>query len=164
MHIEWRGVAAGLFALYSTSSLAAPADLHSGRYFCVEELGGGLRFDETLKKWSAARFTANGKFVLKLDRQDDFVTDAPNKERMQSYKVSITPNGRKIAAQCVSSGLSFVIVDRDSVIRCRSSLWDYAFNVRTGRYLGAYMQGYINGSDSNDDTPAITGGTCTKID
>jgi hypothetical protein len=41
---------------------------------------------------------------------------------------------------------------------------DYQFNLRTNRFLGAYLEGYVDGKDNNDDTPFVSGGTCSKID
>jgi hypothetical protein len=47
---------------------------------------------------------------------------------------------------------------------CSASLKDYVFNLKQGRFLAVYAVGYVNGFDNNDNTPAIDGGRCTKID
>ena len=41
---------------------------------------------------------------------------------------------------------------------------DYVFSLKTNRFLSIYSIGYMDGEDSNENTPSVSGGTCTKID
>ena len=45
--------------------------------------------------------------------------------------------------------------------RCLGVRHDYRFNLENNRFL---LFGYFDGADNNENTPAVTGGTCTKID
>ena len=44
------------------------------------------------------------------------------------------------------------------------SLPSYQFNLTNNRFLSIYDFGYIDGRDNNDETPSVSGGTCTKIE
>ena len=41
---------------------------------------------------------------------------------------------------------------------------DYVFSLKTNRFLSIYSIGYMDGEDRNENTPSVSGGTCTKID
>ena len=46
-----------------------------------------------------------------------------------------------------------------------TKFFNYKFNFsKAGRFVEAYLMGYINGLDTNDDTPMLSGGACTKIE
>jgi hypothetical protein len=47
---------------------------------------------------------------------------------------------------------------------CRTEFYDYKFNLKASRFDEAYLIGYVNGHDTNDDTPVVAGGVCTKIE
>jgi hypothetical protein len=36
--------------------------------------------------------------------------------------------------------------------------------LKAGRFVEAYLMGFITGQDANDDTPLVSGGVCTKIE
>jgi hypothetical protein len=44
-----------------------------------------------------------------------------------------------------------------------ASMSEYTINLVTNRFFAAYLQGYIDGKENNDNTPAVLAGTCTKI-
>ena len=41
---------------------------------------------------------------------------------------------------------------------------NYKFNMKAGRFVEAYLMGYVNGRNTNDDTPVLSGGVCKKIE
>jgi hypothetical protein len=40
----------------------------------------------------------------------------------------------------------------------------YQFNLMNNRFTSYYLQGYVDGVDNNNNAPAVSGGTCTKIE
>jgi hypothetical protein len=57
-----------------------------------------------------------------------------------------------------------VQIDELGFLVCRTRLYNYKFNLKAGRFVEAYLMGYIGGDDTNDDTPVLSGGVCTKIE
>jgi len=147
---------------------AAEAQIELGRdasYFCVEEFSGGLRYNENLKKWGAASFRADGKFVLKLK----FIRSRESHDffgERAEYEVSITEAGTSGPTPCVKfyGDRTVTIYQRPSTLGCEALGSSYRFGFESNRFLKAYLEGYWNGSNNNDNTPNVAGGTCTKID
>jgi hypothetical protein len=44
-----------------------------------------------------------------------------------------------------------------------SGLYIHKFNLRTLRFMEVYLAGFIDGQDTDENTPAITIGRCTKL-
>ena len=57
-----------------------------------------------------------------------------------------------------------VVISPDMVFSCNAYNHEYQFNLKAHRYLAAYLVGYVDGEDVNDDTPSVTAGVCTKIE
>jgi len=57
------------------------------------------------------------------------------------------------------------LIDEFGNLHCtdEAELYVYRFNFGTHRFLKIYTAGYVSGLDSRSDTPAISGGLCTKI-
>ena len=151
--------------------VASPAvarfELKDATYFCTAEISAGLAFNKSTKKWESTTFKADEKFVLRMKylRVRNVKDSLGKEEAVFDFNVSITKAGTNYASPCNSHGSSQqspITVNQYDVFRCNSSLMDYVFNGNTNRFLQTYVGQYIQGDDG--DTPAVTGGTCTKID
>jgi hypothetical protein len=136
-------------------------------YFCVTEMAGGLVFDETLKRWRGASLRTDDKFILKLKflgmkMGKDFVG---KDEMVLSFNVSVTPSGSNSPSECRSRADwgDVIEVRANNYLLCNAVLSDYTINFANNRFLSNYMSGYVDGANDNKNTPAVTGGTCTKI-
>jgi hypothetical protein len=160
-------LAFGLSALLASSLSILASEVQDLTYFCVEEFSGGLHYDETAKKWRGATFRADTKFILRLKHirsrtQKDFIG---KDEQVQDYDVTITESGSSVAKPCHNYPASKTItLDPSRWLRCSDSVERYIFNLNNNRFLSAYLYGYVNGKDTNEDTPHVGGGTCTKIE
>lgn len=146
----------------------AGAQTFSGSYYCVTEFAGGLSFDESRKAWGSARLQNENKFVLRL-RYEGAVKqkDALSDTLWENYTVTLTAEGDKYTVSCTSDfdyPSKTILVGGYGYVSCTSDLTLYRFNLRTNRFLTAYLQGFVNGADNNDNTPNVAGGLCTKID
>jgi hypothetical protein len=160
-------LAFGLAALLASSPSELASEAQNLTYFCVEEFSGGLHYDETAKKWRGATFRANTKFILRLKhvRSRTFKNFFGQNEQVQDYDVSITESGSSVAEPCHNYPASKMItLDSSRWLRCRDGAERYIFNLNNNRFLSAYLHGYVNGKDTNADTPHVGGGTCTKIE
>lgn len=149
-----------LALLFTTAAGAVEPPEES--YFCVGESAGGISYYSQTKSWRGAVFNPDQKFVLVVktigSRMD--VSD-----KINIVEVTITLSGSNVTTGCfVFGGVPHSTVEEKyDVIRCSANLSDFTISRRTNRYLSIYPIGYINGIDNNDDTPAITAGTCTRI-
>lgn len=146
----------------------AQSDSYSGAYLCIQEFGGGISWDEDTKSWNGTRFNATGKVILKLDAVSNRIVKNFADEDIQvtDYEVTVTPMGEDFAAPCIPQQGTYadpVTVGDRGWVNCSASLTDYSFNLSNLRYLEAYMVGYTSGVDNNENTPAMMGGTCAKI-
>lgn len=147
------------------SAVALPA--RDATYFCNVKAAGGLRYDEQTKVWRSANFKPGNSFVLKLK----FVASRTQKswndkdEPVNDFSVTLTEEGSNSEKKCYNSRTFKEIITISSInyINCNSSITEYTFNLESNRFLAAYLVGYVGGDDNNDDTPSISGGTCTKI-
>jgi hypothetical protein len=146
----------------------ARADNVSSSYFCVVEASGGMAYDQGMQKWVGSVFRPDGKFVLRLQRvgQRTEKNVFGNDEWVTDYKIFITKSGTNFAQPCERWGSTDHVVSQsgNGALYCTDAVTDYGFNISNGRFLVSYMQGYLSGRDNNDDTPAMSGGTCTKIE
>jgi hypothetical protein len=80
-------------------------------------------------------------------------------EQVSDYNITVTDAGTDNASSC-----SVTVRDEVGRFRCSLLLEDFIVNVKALRFLLIYPVGYVDGLDTNANTPAISGGTCTKID
>lgn len=145
---------------------AQALEAKNATYYCVVEMAGGLYYDESSKRWRSGTFHTDDKFVLKLkylrtQMGKDFVN---RDEAIQTFNVAIVEGGSNTDAECRSRDWSEVVEVRpNNYIVCNAVLSDYIINLSNNRFLRNYMSGYVDGADNNKNTPAISGGTCTKI-
>lgn len=143
-----------LFASHAHS--AAP----SSRYYCKDEVGGGIRYDENLKRYVGTRFTTEDSFILSLDRDKEYNKDD------KKYNVRITKSGSSIQYPChdyTRKGLTPTLMPSNK-LQCHAALQKYIFDFSTNKYLTIYTFGYIDDEKNSADTPSIVGGICTSIE
>lgn len=128
-----------------------------GAYSCAAESSGGIFYNDQTKKWEGTGFRPLSKFILKIKY-------ARTIAEVDEYAVTITPGGRNDPLLCQSYRTQLVQIDELGLLACRTDFYNYKFNLKAGRFVEAYLIGYINGQDINDDTPLVSGGVCTKIE
>jgi len=128
-----------------------------GAYSCAAESSGGIFYNDRTKKWEGTGFRPLSKFVLKLK----YVRTTADGDE---YAATITPGGRNDALPCLSYRTQLARINELGFLVCRTEFYNYKFNLKAGRFVEAYLMGYINGQDINDDTPLVSGGVCTKIE
>ena len=138
----------------ATASLAQQPN--EGAYYCAAESSGGIVYNERTKKWEGTNFRPFSKFTLKFK----YVRTTPNGDE---YAVTITPDGKNDVLQCYPYRTQFPQFDEFGYLICRTDFFSYKFNLKAGRFVEAYLMGYINGRDTNEDTPMLSAGTCTKV-
>jgi|ERR1044072_6971679 hypothetical protein len=138
----------------ATASLAQQPN--EGAYYCAAESSGGIVYNDRTKKWEGTNFRPFSKFTLKFK----YVRTTPNGDE---YAVTITPDGKNDVLQCYPYRTQFPQFDEFGYLICRTDFFNYKFNLKAGRFVEAYLMGYINGRDTNEDTPMLSAGTCTKI-
>ena len=128
-----------------------------GTYFCAAESSGGIFYNDQTKKWEGTSFRPLSKFTLRIK----YVRTTTQGDE---YAVTVTPYGRDVALPCTSHRTQLAQIDKFNYLGCRTEFYDYKFNLKASRFVEAYLIGYINGHDTNDDTPVVSGGVCTKIE
>ena len=145
------------FAATITVSASLAQQPNEGAYSCAAEFSGGIVYNHQTKKWEGSSFRPLSKFTLKLK----YVRTEANGDE---YAVTITSSGRNDALPCISYRTQLAQIDEFGYLVCRTKFFNYKFNLKAGRFVEAYLMGYINGLDTNDDTPMLSGGACTKIE
>jgi len=137
-------------------------------YYCTNDATGGVKYNTQLQKWTSGSFSPDKPFVIRLEflnsrRQKQF--DWTELSTVNSFTVSVTEAGSNKPRPCknLKDYKGPVEVWDDGWLRCDVALSELRFNPENNRYLSAYLVGYVGG-DNGGDTPAISIGTCTKID
>lgn len=147
--------------------MALGLERRDGAYYCTVKFAGGISYNNSLQQWHGDTFQPEGNFVMKLGFRETrkvFGSDS------DVYDVAITKEG--------ASGPSYCVIDTEppatpeppaidelgglscTVLR---GTYEYKFNFNNHRFIKIYTYGYTDGVDNNDNTPAISGGLCTKI-
>jgi hypothetical protein len=144
-------------------------ELKNASYFCTVEFAGGLAFNDTSKNWESVKFRPDNKFVLKLQfvskrLQKNMISEKD--EPVADFNATLTKAGTSEGHPCFSqdSGQTLSMTGDFDYLSCDYFPSEYQFNLKNNRFLTYYKFGYLNGTDNNDNTPAVSGGTCTKID
>lgn len=167
MHGHSRPLLVALVALFPSMAVAQQP-LTETTYFCTTEMAGGLAFSTTAKRWEPATFRPTHKFVLKVKyhrvREEANSFEKSGKSIVFDVEASVTDAGTSTVKNCHPMDGSLGHIEmRDHQFHCEAILMQYRFNLLNNRFLKAYLQGYVEGPDNNEDTPSISGGTCTKI-
>jgi hypothetical protein len=166
-----------LCVAFLTAFLSSTSDAQNktnAAYYCTAEASGGLAYNNVLKKWEGVAFPVTHKFILRLKFVRTYVRRKENEfdkdETGNYYETTITDAGESFASPCVSyygNAKEVWVSENINTVFCEAALVEYKFNLNRNRYLGTYSVGYAVGLGSDDehsDTPAIEGGTCTKIE
>jgi len=146
-----------LFMATITVAASFAQQLRDGTYSCAAESSGGIFYNNQTKKWEGTSFRPLSKFVLGLK----YVRTIPEGDE---YAITITPNGRNSALPCVSYRTQLAQIDEFGFLVCRTEFYNYKFNLKAGRFVEAYLTGYVDGRDTSDDTPLVSGGVCKTIE
>jgi hypothetical protein len=156
-------------AVLLVPSQGISAESKDRSYYCTKDAVGGIWYNDRTKKWEAADFKPDGNFVLKMEFFRTYTNkDAFSETDITEYSVSVTAAGSNFPALC-SYDYFYAHTDQHAVplmnnrLRCNASLGDYVFDFGSNRFLGAYLEGYTDGKDNNENTPSVSAGTCTKI-
>ena len=146
-----------LFMATITFAVSFAQRSREGTYSCAAESSGGIFYNNQTKKWEGTGFRPLSKFVFELK----YVRTTADADE---YAVTITPDGSNNALACTADRTPLVQIDELDFLVCRTRFYNYKFNLKAGRFVEAYLMGYVNGRDSNDDTPVMSGGVCKKIE
>jgi hypothetical protein len=160
--------ALSLVTLLLLSSVAnSQQQLQTATYYCVAEWAGGGWFNSATGRWEGTGFDPNSldyKFILKVRpvRNALQALGPALGPEYRSYNVTITPSGSSPTLDCQTDTYSQVVSSRFGRIQCDTALYEYVLSLGFNRFLRIYKGAYINDKAGKDDTPSISGGTCTK--
>lgn len=137
----------GIFAMSPLSSYGGES---SNTYLCISEESTGFYYEKG--QWGRASFNVkNDKFILReIKTGESGYLDKEN-----SY--GIFPIGEK------QPELQCGISESEDNFVCQGLLGQLYFSPKSGRFIKTYITGYWDGIDSNENTPVITRGRCSKI-
>lgn len=159
--------------LVLAESVTSEEDDFSGSYFCTAEAVGGVRFNEQINAWESYKFAANGRYIVSVKMHSEVVDDYTDKIR-KAYLVSIAQHGNdttSAAVECATkiNRLRLVnpfihFISEEGEFSCNTIGGEWSMNISNGRFLSSYTWGYVDDANSNDNTPNIEIGSCSKID
>jgi hypothetical protein len=151
----------------------AVAQSGDASYFCVEEFAGGLKYNATVNNRVGTVFTPDHEFLvsLKSAKPRDAITEAARaRAQVREYAITVTQSGSNNAVPCLNlfgqGGDGTVLI---TVLLaggqgfCQAEDTDYKFNFAANRFLSVHPFGFVDGKDKPENTPYISGGTCTKV-
>ena len=160
-----------LWLVLAMPSMALSAEKRDGTYYCTVKFVGGVAYNNVRRQWEGASFEPTGNFVMKLSfRETRKIAIRNLPQDRDEYDVTITDEGMPLAKTCSETdGKPSYLVDpprfldeETGLLKCDDGLTFYRFNLDNKRFIKIYKPGYVDGKDGGD-TPAISGGLCTKI-
>jgi len=142
-------------------------------YFCKSEMAAGLTYNSRLKKWEGVQLSSESsfsKFILRMKFMNERVRRnvLGEEEDVIDYEVTVTEAEANNSFSCrsVGSGVNskIIVVGDEQNVVCSARTYSFTFNLENNRFISVYLHGYVDGVDSNENTPMLSGGTCTKID
>jgi hypothetical protein len=121
------------------------------QYLCVPDQTTGFAFDKRAG-WQGQNLNASDtKYLVRRSKPDD-----PNPA---NAKWLVFELGQKAAfAECSRDFSS------TGSLSCSGfGVYEWRLNKNNMRFLLAYLAGYTNGADNNDDTPSVTIGKCAPL-
>jgi hypothetical protein len=156
---------AAVAACFSTAALGfVPKD---ATYYCAAEISAGLSFDKSSKKWAGMKFGTDEKFILQMKYLNSRKVEYPLETVVVGdFNVTITRSGFH-ESPCTYDGgdkVQPVTVNERDIFKCTSNLFQYLISVKSNRFLQTYVGTYVVGDEdrAEQDTPTVTGGTCSK--
>jgi hypothetical protein len=157
--VGWRRGLAAAAVMLSVTQAGAEEDW-SGTYLCVQEVAGGLKYDEDLARWKSTTFDVRGSFVLKARKVGEHPLPGAG-YMVGDYETTITELGED-ERPCAPLDMDDHPLNF-ATITCRASLTEYRVNLFNKRFLSTYLQGYLDWGTGPADTPALVGGRCTVV-
>ena len=108
-------------------------------YLCISDKNTGFTFNPTSKSWVQTNFSES-KYIL---------TKSSNGWEWKDF-------GSTLGWECGAFNDS-------GRINCSNYSGSVLFNKTNLRFLSTYILGYIDGADSQNNTPAITIGKCSPL-
>jgi hypothetical protein len=146
-----------LFIAKMTVGVSIAQQSKDGTYSCAAETSGGIFYNNQTKKWEGTGFRPLSRFVLSV-KYVRTTTD------VDEYAVTVMADGSGDALACTADRTPLVQFDEVDFLICRTKFYNYKFNLKAGRFVEAYLMGYVNGRNTNEDTPVLSGGVCKKIE
>jgi len=156
------------------SPISRAQNSEDASYFCIREMAAGLTYNSSLKKWAGVQLGSEGsfsKFILRMrflkERVQRNVLD--EEEDVSDYEVTITEAETNYGFPCRSAGAGVItrivtVVGDDGNLDCSARAYSFTFNIENNRFISVFLHGYVDGIDNNENSPMVSGGTCTKID
>lgn len=122
----------------------------SDNYLCIENHSVGFKFNMKTNDWEKAHFNRDKYIISKCNSSD--------KQSFLTYdcKYKLTKVG-----DTQSSGKCSIYYPKISII-CESYLDKLKLNLKNGRFIYVYSEGYWN-SNFENDTPYMAIGVCTPF-
>lgn len=115
---------------------------------CIPDLSTGLSAKDG--KWHSTDFNIEAKrFLVKPIAEQDYFGDKVN------YEIRVFGESFPQQKCFMNSGAEMLI--------CNESGEGFKVNFRTMRFMDYYLIGYIDGNDTNANTPYISIGTCSPL-
>lgn len=162
-----RAMAKSYLLLIPLLVLSSPASSQQSKrtsYSCVAEFAGGGWYNTFTEHWQGSSINLDSdisKFNFTVTYLGSHIDKRLSfRRQFDDYNVSITLSGSKHSVDCKENDNSKVVSTQFGIIKC-NAVFDFVYNTTTRRFVLVSAYGYLRGS--NDDTPYISGGTCTKI-
>ena len=129
--------------LVSPSWQTAFAD-EDPKWICVAEAATGFMYIEG--KWVVVNFDVEASRYL-----------VSNKPWLGDMRYQVVRLGEEYGSACQENGPT-----KEGFLQCKG-LKQFLININTLRYVKAYLYGFADGTDNNDNTPHIERGTCSPL-
>ena len=124
------------------------------KYICIAEQTTGFWWNATTKAWEQAKFKGGDKWLI-----EELV---PTKVLSRTFNYQVKKFGQDVAQHLCERPL--IGNERVTRIMCGGLPYGLMMDTKTLRYQEFYSHGYVDGGDSTANTPAVTIGTCTKLE
>lgn len=115
-------------------------------YLCTSKVSAGLWYNKDRQVWSPESFDAGVKYLVKV-----------NDKKHTSHSATAIKYGGEQSTYYCNKDLG------TNEFLCKTSTGQFVFSQNELRFIRSYMHGYNDGIKNNDNTPVITGGTCSPL-
>jgi len=123
-------------------------------YLCVADKATGFRYYKETKKWGQANFNVETqKYVFSKSESSFSKPDKP------VFKWELTEMGQDTPWITIYNE----DFSQDGTIKGEGHNFRFIMNKKSLRYLKSHSNGYLDGIDSNDNTPYIEIGKCSQL-